>query len=113
MATMLQSPTCHRFQSRPQSDPYEVDDKLVDLKGVPKVKADPVNLATQLKGPNAYIVPDDVKEMILNATSAQEVDVKTRNRLYVAIGRMMERPTVSAEIVARWGSSTTHRKKFE
>ncbi len=58
-------------------------------------------------GGKPYVVEESVKNAILAATTAGEVDVKTRNQLYRGIARMFERPNVNASIMAKWDRDKT------
>ena len=53
-----------------------------------------------------YSIPQSIKDAVLAATCAGDVDVGTRNKLYRAIARMLERPDVSPEVIAKWSEDS-------
>eukprot|EP00974_Lingulodinium_polyedra_P096818 9382903-Lingulodinium_polyedra.AAC.1 len=64
-------------------------------------------------GGRIYKVDEDLKKAILEASSASEIPIGERNKLYSAIRRTLERPRVDARIVARWASdSESNQDKF-
>ena len=61
----------------------------------------------------AYQVPETDKKLIQQAMTPKDIPVKTRNRFYMAIHRMCERPGIDARIQARWAAdSGTNLEKF-
>ncbi|CAK0818655.1 unnamed protein product, partial [Prorocentrum cordatum] len=63
-------------------------------------------------GGKPYAVPDDVKALILDALSPSDVDVGIRNKMYSAISRMVNRPTVDPTVSGKWAEAHSHADKF-
>ena len=55
-----------------------------------------------------YHIPPEIVQQVLDATEPADLDNKLRNKLYVAMGRSMEKPGVPGAVLARWAEDRKH-----
>lgn len=58
-----------------------------------------------------YLVDPEVKDRVLKALEASDVDVKIRNKLYAAMGRALDQPWIPGAVLARWAEDSKDRKR--
>jgi hypothetical protein len=58
-----------------------------------------------------YKIDEEEQNLIMEATNSSGVDIKTRNKLYAALNRALQKPTTPAHAIARWAEDSKEQKK--